>query len=357
MRTKNMEMANMAESERNIWKSVASGSLKRRGQCFDLLRTIGSYGFSPYCLAALLWTTSALSGAPIQHRFLVMDFWKGKVTHVDEKNPSNNWEMPWAGGLRDWQLIGQNRLLISCDDGYTVYDLISRAKVEEFHLPLLKGVTTVSRRKDGTTWFGTNQGEKVCIYSMDSTHAILQTINFPDLKWLRVMRFTSDNTLLLAEYDGATEISTKQNEPAPIIRRFPLPRPRCAYMALKAADGTCWLAGGYAQGLIQYGKDGKLLREFQAKQPAGLVNWFYAGFQFLGNGHIVQSNWTGHGEGDFQEGWKLIEFDAEGQVVWHWYVPREQAGSINAVLVLDDLDISVFHDDLDLARPPVSRAP
>ncbi|MCX6880336.1 MAG: hypothetical protein NTW21_41995 [Verrucomicrobia bacterium] len=184
-RTKNIEMANMAESERNIWKSVASGSLKRRGQCLDRLRTIGSYCFSPYCLAALLWTTSALTGAPIQHRFLVMDFWKGKVTHVDEKNPSNN-------------------------------------------------------------------------------------------------------TLLLAEFDGATEISTKQNESATIIRRFQLPRPRCAYMALKAADGTCWLAGGYAQGLIQYGKDGKLLREFQAKQPEGLVNLFHAGFQFLGNGIMVR---------------------------------------------------------------------
>jgi hypothetical protein len=31
----------------------------------------------------------------IQHRFLALDFWKGKVYHVDQANPSNNWEMPW----------------------------------------------------------------------------------------------------------------------------------------------------------------------------------------------------------------------------------------------------------------------
>ena len=147
--------------------------------------------------------------------------------------------------------------------------------------------------------------------------------------------------------EGATEATPDAGVPDDkrIVCRFKLPRDRNAYMALAAADGTYWVAGGYAHALYQYAADGHLLRSFEAPQPPGLVNHFYAGFQMLPDGHIVQANWTGHSAKDFKEGWKLIEFDAQGQVVWHWHVPCEQAGTINNVIVLDHLDPAVFNDD------------
>ena len=283
----------------------------------------------------------------IQHRFLTGDFWLGQIHYVDQTNPSMNWSMPWGGGTRDLQLIGNNLLMVSCNDGYQVYDLVSRTRVTEFHNRLLNGTTTARRRADGSTWIGANQGTNICIFALNTTNGIIRSITLGHLKALRMMRFTADNTLMLSENDGATEISIMPDVPEAqrIVRRFQLPRSRNAYMALKAADGTCWVAGGYAQGLFQYKPDGTLLREFKAAQPEGFSNWFYAGFQMLKNGHIVQANWTGHGAKDFKEGWKLIEFDADGKVVWHWHVPKEQAGTINGILVLDDLDTTVFNDD------------
>lgn len=304
----------------------------------------------PVILLLLISCASLVARAQepaIQHRFLALDFWKGNVYHVDQAHPSNNWSMPWGGGVRDLQLIGRNRLMVSCSDGYQVYDLATRTKVEEFHNRLLSGTTTVRRRADGSTWIGANQGTNVCVYSLDATNGITCSIVLGGIKWLRMMRFTPEGTLLLAEYDGATEISPRPDIPDTqrIVRRFKLPRPRNTYMALKAADGTYWVAGGYAQGLFNYTPGGTLLREFKAVQPEGFANWFYAGFQCLKNGHIVQANWTGHSARDFKEGWKLIEFDAAGKVVWHWHVPKEQAGTINGVLVLDGLDTASFNDD------------
>jgi len=283
----------------------------------------------------------------LQHRFLALDFWKGKVYHVDQANPSHNWEMPWGGGVRDWQLVGQNRLLISSNDGYSVYDLGSRRKVEDLHNRAFNGVTTVRRRPDGTTWLGANQGTNICVYVLDATNAISRKITIGGIRYLRMMRFTPENTALLTEWDGATEITLKPETPDSqrILRRFKLPRGQKAYMTLKSSDGTYWLAGGYAHGLFQYKPDGTLIRTLEAAQPEGFSNYFYAGFQALKNGHFVQANWTGHGERDFKEGWKLIEFDSEGKVVWHWHMPREQAGSINGVLVLDNLDTTALNDD------------
>jgi hypothetical protein len=117
-------------------------------------------------------------------------------------------------------------------------------------------------------------------------------------------------------------------------------------MALKSTDGTCWVAGGYAHALYQYRADSTLLRTFEADQPPGFSNWFYAGFQLLKNGHVVQANWTGHNEKDFKEGWKAVEFDRDGKVVWHWHAPREQVGSINGLIILDDLDPALLNDDV-----------
>jgi hypothetical protein len=34
----------------------------------------------------------------IRHRFLALDFWHGKLYHVDQFDPSQSWEMPWGGG-------------------------------------------------------------------------------------------------------------------------------------------------------------------------------------------------------------------------------------------------------------------
>lgn len=291
--------------------------------------------------------TSGGAAEPIRHRFLALDFWHGKLFHVDQFDPTKNWDMPWGGGVKDLQLIGQGRLMISASDGYVIYDLAERTKQSEFHNRDLAGVVTARRRADGSTWLGANTKQGVTIFAVNAAGQIERKLDVPALKTLRMMRFTPENTLLLTEFDGVAEITLESSTPAEqrIVRRFKLPRPRNAYMALKSADGFYWVAGGYAHALFQYRADGTLLRTFEAEQPTGFTNWFYAGFQLLANGHIVQANWTGHSEKDFKEGWKAVEFDGEGKIVWHWHASREQVGSINGLIILDDLDPARLNDD------------
>jgi hypothetical protein len=299
-------------------------------------------------LLALGFIPSAGAEEMIRHRFLALDFWHATLHHVDQLDPAKSWVMPSGGGVKDMQLIGQGRLMISAADGYVVYDLAGRKKLTEHHDPELAGTVTARRRPDGSTWLGTNAKQGVTIFAVGPSGQVERRLRVPGLKTLRLMRFTPENTLLLAELSGAAEITLDPSaaEEQRIVRRFQLPRPRNAYMALKSADGTCWVAGGYTHALYQYRADATLLRTFEADQPPGFSNWFYAGFQLLQNGHVVQANWTGHNEKDFKEGWKAVEFDRDGRVVWHWQAPREQVGSINGLIILDDLDPALLNDDV-----------
>jgi hypothetical protein len=56
------------------------------------------------------------------------------------------------------------------------------------------------------------------------------------------------------------------------------------------------------------------------------------------------SNWTGHSEKDFKPGWKLAELDKDHNVVWTWN--EAFGGTVNQVIVLDDLDTRVLNDDV-----------
>jgi hypothetical protein len=114
-------------------------------------------------------------------------------------------------------------------------------------------------------------------------------------------------------------------------------------MALYAPNGTLLLSGGYSKGLYTFDADGKLLKDTVVKQPEGLNNYFYAGFQILKSGNIVLSNWTGHSEKDFKPGLKVVELDKDHNVVWSWN--EAFGGTVNNVLVLDGLDASVLNDD------------
>ena len=127
------------------------------------------------------------------------------------------------------------------------------------------------------------------------------------------------------------------------MRKFALPRPRNSYMALYAPDGKLLVAGGYSKGLYTFDAEGKLLKDTVLKQPEGLNNHFYAGFQILKSGNIVMANWTGHSEKDFTPGLKVVELDKDHNMVWSWN--EAYGGTVNNVLVLDSLDTAVLNDD------------
>jgi hypothetical protein len=251
------------------------------------------------------------------------------------------------------QLIGGNRLLCNRTKGYDVYDLATREKVDSFQSATLKDVRSVRRQADGRTFMGSQSGT---VYEFDAQKNLSATYEMPKAaKYVRLMRFTPKGTLLLAAEDGAYEVSLAKGLEAEkrLVRKFALPRPRNSYMALYAPDGKLLLSGGYSMGLYTFDAEGKLLKDTVLKQPEGLNNHFYAGFQVLNNGHIVMANWTGHSAKDFKPGWKVVELDKEHNVLWTWN--EEYGGTVNNVIMLDGLDTGVLNDDVSGVLGPVAK--
>ncbi len=282
-------------------------------------------------------------GDEIKHRFLVSDFMHHAVHYVDQTDQSKNWTLTLSELAMDLQLVGDNRLLCNRGNGFDVYDLATRQKVDSFQSEAVKEIRTVRRLADGRTFLGSQTGT---VYEFDAQKNLTATYAMPKAaKYVRMMRFTPKGTLLLAADDGAYEVSLEKGlEPEKrLVRKFALPRPRNAYMALYAPDGKLLLSGGYSKGFYTFDAEGKLLKYTVLKQPEGLNNYFYAGFQILKNGHIVLSNWTGHSEKDFKPGLKIVELDQDHNMVWSWN--EAYGGTVNNLIVLDGLDTAVLNDD------------
>jgi hypothetical protein len=295
-------------------------------------------------IAAGVMAAALAMGGEIRHRFLVSDFMHHSVHYVDQTDASKNWTLTLPELAMDFQLIGGNRLLCNRLNGYDVYDLATREKVDGFQSEAVKDVRSVRRLPDGRTFLGTQGGT---VYEFDAQRKLTATYAMPKAAtYVRMIRFTPKGTLLLAADDGAYEVSLDKGVEAErrLIRKFALPRPRNAYMALYAPDGTLVVAGGYSKGLYTFDAAGGLLSDTVVPQPEGLNNYFYAGFQILKNGNLVLANWTGHSDKDFKPGLKLVELDKDRRVVWSWN--EAFGGTVNNVIVLDDLDTSVLNDDV-----------
>ena len=285
-------------------------------------------------LMAGMLTAAMVRGGEIRHRFVASDFMNCSLHYVDQNDVSKNWTLRLPEVAFDLQLLGGNRLLCNRSKGYEVYDLATRQRIDGFQSDAMKEIRTVRRLADGRTFLG---GQSGTVYELDAQKHLTATYEMPKaIKYVRLMRFAPEGTLLLAADDGAYEVSLDKALDAEkrLVRKFALPRPRNAYMAQYASDGNLLLSGGYSKGFFTFDPQGKLLKDTVFAQPEGLSNFFYAGFQVLKNGHIVMANWTGHGEKDFKPGWKLIEFDANHSVVWTWNEPY--GGTVNQVAILDE---------------------
>lgn len=286
----------------------------------------------------------------IEHRLLMVDESRHVLRYVDESDAAKNWEMPIGGGFHDFQLIGGNQAIVSSSWGYSVYDLAARKLLREVKPQGVTSVYSARRKADGTVLLGTNQKQGVVIFELDKNDAVIRKATFPKVGALRAMRLTRDGHIMLAENDGATEVAFDAStaDGGKIIRRVKLPKSRNSFMALKKANGNYLVSGGFGATFYEFKSDGSVVSQWQAKMPDGLVNFFYAGFSVLKNGHVVVANWNGHGAQDGKKGWQLVEFDRVGKVVWKWHDPV-LAGAMNNVIVADNLDFAKFQDDADLA--------
>jgi len=291
----------------------------------------------------VLLLTAILAAAPdgeIRHRFLAVDESRHQLVHVDQANPAKNWTIVLPVKRRDVQLIGGGRVMIGGADGYREYRLSDQKLLKE--VTGYPGAAAARRQPDGRTILACND-KGVTVYDLGTDDKPLRKANFK-LPSTRLVRMTPQGTFLLGALNQVIEGDFQSRT----LKSITLPKGSWAYQVLRRPDGHLLVAGGYLACFYELDAQGKILKTLGGKDtPEGksLGLHFFAGFQVLRSGHLVVSNWTGHGANDSQKGVQLLEYSPEGKVVWKWHDPQ-LAGSIDGVIVLDDLDPSLLQDDV-----------
>jgi len=308
-------------------------------------------------VAVLVWACAlhAEEKEPIKHRFMAYDEGRGLLHYVDQRDPSKDWKLQLPKALRDFQPVGNRKVIVAQGFGYSVYDLETRKLVEDVKVPGFGGGISARRRADGATVLGANANSGVQVVELDKENKVARKMTVPGIKTLRMIRLAADGNVLLAEERGLTEAAFDAQAPegGKVVKSIPLPHDRNAFMALKKEDGSYLVSGGFAKALFDFAPEGNLRQEFSLKgAPQGAGPLFFAGFQVLKNGDLVVCNWTGHGPQDSAKGWQLAEFAPDGTLVWHWH-NAEQAGTLINIAVLDDLDENTFLDDSSGVLKPV----
>ena len=301
-------------------------------------------------LAALVVGTSRnpASAAEVKHRFLAVDESRQQLVYVDQFDSSKDWILKLPIKHRDIQLVGDDVLLLSSLEGFHEYDLTDRRMVKE--VKDYPGTVSARRLPDGRTILVCN-APGVTLFELAPDGKVLRKSKF-DVPTTRVVRMTPQGTILFGSANRVFEGDLDGN----ILKQHTLPEKVWAYQTVRLPSGNLLVSGGYDPRMLEVDPEGKVVKAIgprQTGQEKDLGLHLFAGFQVLKNGHIVMSNWSGHGPEDSRKGVQIVEFDPEGEVVWKWHDP-EQAGSIDGVIVLDELDTGVLNDDVSSVLGPVT---
>jgi hypothetical protein len=293
----------------------------------------------------------------MKYKVIVADEGNGKVHYINLANPTEKWSI--ATSNRDMQLIGSDRLMVSVGDGYAEYNVKTGAFIKK--VPTGGGVQSVFRLSEKSTFIGAD-GNPASVKEVDSTGKEIRKINFALNTSIRIVRPTSKGTFLVGgkiagmmfECDSTGAVKWEVNaggEP---------------YMALRLPNGNTLISSGYGAQMVLVGKDANVIKQFPtAADKNGSDFWnkarpnFFGGFQILKNGNIVVANWEGHGPGNGNTGYQLIEIDSGlTKVVSYWKQDASLVSSLHGVLVIDSLDTKYMYSDvngvLSLVAPPVS---
>lgn len=290
---------------------------------------------------------------PIRHRLLLGDESRRLMLYVDQFHPESNWvvQLPWRS--RDVQLVGGHRVMVTAEPGgFREYDLRTREVVREVTNSVMAGTMSARRLADGRTIVGSVQ-KGIVFREVAPDGTVTKTAAFPQLNTLRLARLSPRGTLL---FGGNTDHLFEADMDGHVLRDVVLPGSKHNYQVIEKPDGH-WLAtGGYGCLIAEIDREGRKVRQWGGlPAPAGYTFIFFSQFQVLKNGHIVAATWTGHGANDSTKGQQVVEFAPDGTIVWKWHDPQ-MAGSIHAVIVLDDLDTSVLNDDISGILGPVPAA-
>jgi hypothetical protein len=328
----------------------------RQNKCFYMNREIGKSRtvHSAQCIIVLI-ITAFLSGSlhscgpqrsvsttasnSASRKLLLRDEGLSKLSYIDVSNTQANWYVSVPPG-RDIQLVGAGRVLIGTGTGYEEREIATGTKSHE--LTSFDGTISARRLRNGNTLLvGLNwQGQQgIVLVEVDGNGSVKRTINYPDFKYVRLVRETPSGTFMVT----ANETIFEGSGDGSILWRAKLmgrENPH-SWQALRLADGKTIVSGGYTAKFHVFGKDGNLLDTITG--PPHVKPNFFAGFQILANGDLVVTNWQGHGDKFGASGIQLLEYKPDGSLAWSWQQDASKFSSLQGVIVLDGLDLNLLH--------------
>ncbi len=288
-------------------------------------------------------------------RVLLCDEGNTRLLLVDLESPDHAvWSKP-LDGLRDIQLVGGDRVAASIAKGYVELDLKTGATKKE--VSNFAGVESIRRLPNGNTVLGANASGGVTLQELDSQDAPIpgHKATFSSYGQFRLLRRTPQGTFLIGVGTKMAEVNWNNQT----LWEMDIPGGSSVYQGLRLANGTLAVASGYGAAILVIDPAAKKVLTTiggKAQPDAGaIVPNFYAGFQILQNGHFVVTNWEGHGGGNGSKGFQLLEYDASGLLVWKWKQDPNLVSSLHGVIVLDGLDTTKLHDDVNGVLAPVTQ--
>ncbi len=300
------------------------------------------------------------AGVGNPRKLLLVDEGNRRVLLMDMQSPSAAvWSREikdsakYGDGLRDIQLVGGDRVAVSVAKGYVELDL----KTGEIKKEMTKftGVESLRRLPNGNTILGGNFDGGATLQELDASDAPVtgRKVTF-NLQNLRLFRRTPQGTFLLGVGAKLVEVNWDKQ----IVWEANIDGGNYVYMGLRL-DKNIAVTSGYGSAIQIIEPTGKnLVSTIGGKSQADAASIapnFYAGFQILSNGHYVVTNWQGHNGGNGDKGIQLLEYDAAGTVVWKWKQDAKLVSSLHHVLVLDGLDTTKLHDDVNGVLAPVTE--
>jgi hypothetical protein len=295
---------------------------------------------------------SNLGSSTVKHTFLVIDEGKCNLLYINENDSSRNWVKPFDGkSPRDMQLIGKNLLLVGHENGYSEIDIATGKSVKS--ITAFKNVTSARRLANGNTLvagMGIDGKKDSFVLELDAKDNVIRKQLYK-MDYLRLIRQTSAGTYMMACDMNIVEAS----DDGKIISEFPIDAFSHMWKAVKLPNGNILGSGGFGAYLVEIDSKGKVVRKIGgiSTVPEKVNTHFYATFQLMPNGDIVVANWQGHGDGHGDSGVQLLEYDAAGKIVWSWS-RAEMISSLQGILILDNLDTAVLHDEREGVMVPLT---
>jgi hypothetical protein len=294
-------------------------------------------------------------GSP--RRVLLSDEGNRRIVLVDLQAPSSaiwsrtlNDPSKHGDSMRDMQLVGGDRVVVSVAKGYVELDIKTGEIKKE--LSTFDGVESVRRLPSGNTILGANANGGVTLQELNSQDVAGRKVTFTTFGSLRLLRQTPEGTFLIAVGAKLAEVNWDKQT----LWEMSIPGGDWVFQGLRLPDKTLAVTSGYGAAILVIDQGAKkVLTTIGGKsQPdaATIVPNFYAGFQVLANGHFIVTNWEGHGGGNGGKGLQLLEYDPSGALVWKWKQDPNLVSSLHQVIVLDGLDTTKLHDDLNGVLAP-----